>query len=30
VVPIYIQEKIQPQAIIEEVRRNAGSPRPEG
>lgn len=28
-VPIYIQEKIQPQAIIEEVRRAAASAEPE-
>jgi len=29
VVPIYIQEKVQPQAIIEEVRAQARSDRPE-
>jgi len=28
-VPIYIQEKIQPQAIIEEVRRQAASSKPQ-
>ncbi len=29
-VPIYIQEKIQPQAIVEEVRRQAALPSPSG
>ncbi|MDD4051958.1 MAG: site-specific DNA-methyltransferase [candidate division Zixibacteria bacterium] len=29
VVPIYIQEKIQPQAIVENVRREASAERPE-